>query len=141
MRIWHYELVRALPDELLMTQWRDLRKIANRIQMYGYPNHILLNEIMNYSHKELLEYSERAINELNYRHIPINAKAYDKFYQIIFANSNKFKDIKPSILGQYRGWHTKDYYWHDYNALRAMDLNEWDEYRIKRNHNFFALKT
>lgn len=103
MRLWHYELVRVLPDQQLISQWRELCAIASRIDKIGYPNHLLANKVMYYSAKELIQYSERVTEEMHYRGIKISATVYMRFWHNVMDNADKFKNIKESQLGQYKG--------------------------------------
>lgn len=145
MRLWHYELVRVLPDQQLVSQWRELCAIASRINHCGYPHHLLVNKVMDYSYKELTAYAERVIEEMNYRHFKINIKTYDTFYRNVLNNKDKFLDCKPSRLGQYWGWHNDRYYWQCYHNLQekydcgGITKTEWD--RIVVNKKYFASKS
>lgn len=142
MRLWHYELIRALPDAQLLSQWRELCAIASRINKLGYPNHLLVNKVMDYSYKEFLQYSERVVEEMHYRGYKINMKVYDTLYQNILNNKNKFKDVKESVCGQYKGWHNNRYYWQCYFNLQekydchGISKREWQ--RIAKNKNWFV---
>lgn len=140
MRIWHYELVRALPDAQLVSQWRELCAIAKRIDLYGYPNHLLVNKVMDYSAQELIDYADEVIEEMYYRHFRINIMTYNNFIHRLVDNEDKFKNVKKSRLGQYKGWHDSRYYWQCfYNLQEKHDCggltdDEWN--RIKKNKRF-----
>lgn len=144
MRLWHYELVRVLPNQQLVSQWRELCAISARIEKRGYPNHLLVNKVMDYSHIELIEYSNRVIEEMNYRNFKINMKKYDDFIQNLYKNKNKFKNIKKSYLGQYIGWHTEKYYYQCYYNLEekhdcgGISDDEW--FKIQMNEHHFRLR-
>lgn len=142
MRLWHYELVRALPDKQLVSQWRELCAIASRIDKIGYPNHLLVNKIMDYSYKELLDYAERVTEEMHYRGFRMSIVKYDRFYQNILNNRDKFKNVKQSICGQYRGWHTKRYYWQCYGNLQEKydcgGISEAEWARVVKNGQFVS---
>lgn len=142
MRLWHYELVRALPDKQLVSQWRELCAIASRINKIGYPNHLLVNKIMDYSYKEFLDYSERVVNEMYYRGFKMNVVKYDQFYQNILNNRDKFKNVKQSVCGQFRGWHTKRYYWQCYSNLQEKydcgGISETEWARVVKNGRFVS---
>ena len=47
MRLWHKDLIAALPREQLVAQWRECSAIAGAIQKNGTPNHILVNYVLN----------------------------------------------------------------------------------------------
>lgn len=142
MRLWHYELVRVLPDQQLISQWRELCAIASRIDKIGYPNHLLANKVMYYSAKELIQYSERVTEEMHYRGIKISATVYMRFWHNVMDNADKFKNVKESQLGQYKGWHNDRYYWQCYHNLQekydcgGIHEREWN--RIQKNRSYFA---
>ena len=48
MRLWHTELIKVLPREQLVAQWRELCAIAGAVQKNGTPNHILVNFVLDY---------------------------------------------------------------------------------------------
>ena len=48
MRIWHTQLIKVLPREQLIAQWRELSAIAGAIIKNGTPNHILVNFVLHY---------------------------------------------------------------------------------------------
>lgn len=141
MRLWHYELVRALPDNQLLSQWRELCAIGSRINKIGYPNHLLVNKVMDYSYKEILLYAERVIEEMNYRRFKIHAKSYDIFYKNILSNKNKFKNVKQSVCGQFKGWHDSKYYYQCFFNLQEKydcgGIKDYEWERILKNKKFF----
>lgn len=141
MRIWHFELVRVLPDAQLIAQWRELCAIAGRIAKIGYPNHILVNKVMYYSAKELIDFSTRVTEEMHYRGFKMNPKTYDKFYHNVMDNKDKFKEIKPYSGGQYKDWHNDRYYWQCFHNLQEKydcgGINDREWKRIQTNRSFF----
>ena len=46
MRLWHINLIKALPQQHLVAQWRELSAIAGAIQKNGTPNHVLVNFVL-----------------------------------------------------------------------------------------------
>ena len=48
MRLWHKDLIKVLPNNQLIGQWRECCAIAVNIKNKGFPNHILVNRIMDY---------------------------------------------------------------------------------------------
>lgn len=82
MRLWHYKLIKYLPNSQLISQWRELNAIYNKQQ-----NHILINYIYNYPKSYLLNYSNKVIKEMEKRNF--NIKSYNKYNEY-------FKDIKKS---------------------------------------------
>lgn len=48
MRMWHKDLIDVLPRKQLTTQWRELCYIVKRVGLYGTPNHVLVNPVMDF---------------------------------------------------------------------------------------------
>ena len=57
MRLWHKDLIPALPRQQLIGQWRECCLIAKNISEKGTPNHILVNKIMDYPLSHFETYS------------------------------------------------------------------------------------
>ena len=67
MRLWHKNLIPALPREQLVAQWRELSAIAGNIKSKGNPNHILVNKIMNYPMNHFITYAAAIRTEMTRR--------------------------------------------------------------------------
>jgi len=48
MRMWHKDLIDILPQKQLCGQWRECIAIAHNIERLGFPNHVLVNRVMEY---------------------------------------------------------------------------------------------
>lgn len=57
MRLWHKSLIPVLPREQLVAQWRECSAIAGNILTKGTPNHLLVNQIMNYDLSHFISYA------------------------------------------------------------------------------------
>lgn len=57
MRIWHKDLIKVLPREQLVAQWRELSAIAGNLNTKGTPNHILVNKILDYPRSHFISYA------------------------------------------------------------------------------------
>ena len=67
MRLWHKDLIKVLPREQLVAQWRELSAIAGNIKMKGTPNHILVNKIMDYPFDHFITYAAAVRDEMTRR--------------------------------------------------------------------------
>lgn len=67
MRLWHKDLIKVLPREQLVAQWRELSAIAGNIKMKGTPNHILVNKIMDYPLDHFITYAAAVRDEMTRR--------------------------------------------------------------------------
>lgn len=67
MRMWHKNMISALPREQLVAQWRELSAIAGNIKTKGTPNHILVNKVMNYPLNHFITYAAAVRAEMTKR--------------------------------------------------------------------------
>ena len=67
MRLWHTSLIKVLPREQLVAQWRECSALASNIQKKGSPNHILCNFIMDYNFDHLISYAYYVREEMTRR--------------------------------------------------------------------------
>ena len=67
MRLWHTSLIKVLPREQLVAQWRELSACAGSIQQKGTPNHILVNFIMEYDFDHFISYAYYVREEMTRR--------------------------------------------------------------------------
>ncbi len=67
MRIWHTNLIKVLPREQLVAQWREISACVGSIQKKGTPNHILVNFIMDYDFDHLISYAYYIREEMTRR--------------------------------------------------------------------------
>ena len=144
MRLWHYYMVHALPDKQLVSQWRELCSIAQRISTIGYPNHILVNKIMYYSADELINYAFKVTREMEERGFAVKTATYDTFFNRIDQNRDKFKTKYGKGDGCYDWWHDERYYIQCYCNLQekadcgAISSEEWN--KIKVNALAYGIK-
>lgn len=67
MRLWHKNLIKVLPREQLVSQWRECSSLAGAIQKNGTPNHILCNFIMDYDFDHFISYAYYVREEMTRR--------------------------------------------------------------------------
>ena len=67
MRLWHIDLISALPREQLVAQWRELSAITGTIQKKGTPNHILVNFVLDYDYDHFISYAAEVREEMTKR--------------------------------------------------------------------------
>ena len=88
MRLWHKSLIKVLPRQQLIAQWRECCAIAKNMSKSGTPNHILVNRILDYPLEHFITYTELVINELLKRNYKVSNKSISAFYD----NINKIYD-------------------------------------------------
>ena len=82
MRLWHTQLISALPREHLVAQWRELSAIAGSIQTKGTPNHVLVNFVMNYDFDHFISYAYYIRQEMNARKYRTMNSVWDKIVSL-----------------------------------------------------------
>lgn len=78
MRLWHKDLIPALPREQLIAQWRELSAIAGAIEKKGTPNHILVNFILDYDFDHFISYAAAVREEMTSRGYRTMNSVWDK---------------------------------------------------------------
>lgn len=67
MRLWHTSLIKVLPREQLVAQWRELSAIASSIQKKGTPQHLLVNFVLDYDFDDFISYAYYVREEMTRR--------------------------------------------------------------------------
>lgn len=99
MRLWHKDLISALPQKHLVAQWRELSAIAGAIQKNGTPNHILVNFVLDYDFDHFISYAYYLRQEMTKRHIKTMDSVWNKIinlkhnYQLL-----SIEDIYPDKM-------------------------------------------
>ena len=78
MRLWHKDLIKALPQQHLVAQWRELSAIAGAIQKNGTPNHILVNFVLDYDYDNFISYAYYLREEMKKRKIRTMDSVWNK---------------------------------------------------------------
>ena len=86
MRLWHYKLLRFLPNSQLIAQWRELNSIYAKED-----RHILINYIYDYDKSYLLEYSNLVLDEMKSRGIAVQSlEKYTNYFIATVPSDNTF---------------------------------------------------
>lgn len=78
MRLWHKNLIKVLPQQHLVAQWRELSAIAGAIQKNGTPNHVLVNFVLDYDYDNFISYAYYVREEMTKRGIRTMNSVWDK---------------------------------------------------------------
>lgn len=103
MRLWHKDLIEALPREQLVAQWRECSAIAGNIKTKGTPNHILVNKIMNYPMDHFISYSFYIRKEMTRR----KYRTMDSVWNKICSVCDNYNILPIEEL--YPDWHNEKY--------------------------------
>lgn len=114
MRLWHYKLIEALPENQLKGQWRECGLIAYGIEKNGTPNHLLVNRVMDYPMDDFLTYCLLIAREMERRG---------------YRMSNE-SAVRLGRLGTYRYVEQPFAGWHNYKYLRVCMANLYEKANI-----------
>lgn len=104
MRIWHTDLIKVLPREQLVSQWRECSSIAGAIQKNGTPNHILVNFVLNYDFNHFISYAYYVREEMTHR----GYRTMNSVWEKIVALKPNYLMVPKNEL--YRGKMNSDYF-------------------------------
>ena len=118
MRLWHKDLIKVLPRQQLLGQWRECCLIAKEISEKGTPNHLLVNKIMEYPIVHFWKYGLRVYTEM------INRGYSSNWFK--FANYSCFKNMSA----EYEYDEPFDT-WHNDRYLKQCFYNLQEKYDCK----------
>ena len=102
MRLWHKDLIRDLPRQQLLGQWRECCLIAKNIKEKGTPNHLLVNKIMDYPAEHFVTYCYLIFEEMNRRDYNVYSSKLEQYLSLPFYKLIDFDDL-------FDGWHNDRY--------------------------------
>ena len=126
MRLWHKDLLRVLPREQLVSQWRECSAIAGSILKSGTPNHLLVNKILDYHISHFISYSLMVRAEMSRRGYRTMQSVEDK---IVSLCPNYMLIAKDSLFCD---WHNARYFMQCYHNLEekydcgGITQEDWD---------------
>lgn len=108
MRLWHKELITVLPNKQLLGQWRECCAIVGNIKTLGFPNHILVNRIMDYKLSHFYKYCSLISSEMYDRGYKTSDSAVNKIMEITDEDTRMgIEFITTEEL--FAGWHNERY--------------------------------
>ena len=107
MRLWHKDLISALPREQLVAQWRELSAIAGNLSTKGTPNHILVNKVLDYPREHFISYAFWVRQEMARRGYRTMESVWNKIYCTRETDYGEM-EILP-IEDLFPGWHNDRY--------------------------------
>lgn len=114
MRLWSYQMINVLPNEMLVSQWRELIAIKRQWEK-GTLNHRLVSYVKNYNKTYFLNYVSRVICEMDNRGIKYKQKYYDELFDFCqddyFESMKTAEDIRNNIYAEHNvRYFTQCYY-------------------------------
>lgn len=105
MRLWHYKLIPVLPNQMLVSQWRECIAIKRQWEK-GTLKHRLVSYVKDYDKKYFGCYVATVMTEMTTRHIKYQNKYYEEFNRFCgdniynFANNNEYEEHNDRYLKQ-----------------------------------------
>lgn len=102
MRLWSKDLIKYLPRQQLLSQYRECCCIAKSIHDKGTPNHILVNKIMDYPIEHFYTYGFYIMTEMIQRGYKCNWDRFEKWFDEIPNHLVNFMEL-------FKIWHDERY--------------------------------
>ena len=115
MRLWHKDLITALPREQLVAQWRELSAIAGNLSTKGTPNHILVNKVLEDPREHFISYAFWVRQEMTRRGYRTMESVWNKIYCTRETNFGEMEIIPLAEL--FPDWHNHRYLTQCYHNL------------------------
>lgn len=140
MRLWHIDLIPALPREQLVAQWRELSAIAGSIKEKGSPNHILVNFVTEYDFDHFISYAYYVRAEMTHRGYRTMDSVWKKItdlkpegYTILPVEKVYFNKMNQEYLlicyyNLYEKYMCGGISWEDFNKIEKIVKEKEDEY-------------
>ena len=128
MRLWHYELIPVLPNQMLVSQWRECIAIKRQWEK-GTLKHRLVSYVMNYNKAYFCNYVTLVANEMNKRKIKFKEIYLDELFEFS-ANLNT---LIPAMYPEHNDRYLKQCF---YNLEEKFDRGiiskeEWEKVQLK----------
>ena len=141
MRLWHKDLIPALPDKQLLGQWRECCSIAANIKRLGTPNHILVNKVMGYKLSHFYKYCLYITDEMYIRNMKISDASKEKILAITDQDIRMGSEF-ITYDELFAGWHDDRYLKQCFYNLQekfdcgGISIVEWEKivtayYKVK----------
>ena len=101
MRLWHYELIPVLPNQMLVSQWRECIAIKRQWEK-GTLKHRLVSYVKNYNKGIFLIYVYDILEEMEKRNIKYNKKILEEIKEFCgyFAKIDMYQEHNDRYLQQ-----------------------------------------
>lgn len=140
MRLWHKDLITALPREQLVAQWRELSAIAGNLNTKGTPNHILVNKVCDYPREHFISYAFWVRQEMTRRGYRTMDSVWNKIYCTREIDYGELQILPIEDL--FPGWHNDRYLEQCYfNLEEKYDCGGVDKEWFEKIQNiYFGVK-
>jgi uncharacterized protein (TIGR02328 family) len=106
MRLWHKDILDALPELQLRSQWRECVAIAKDLHETGFTHHLLINQVMSYTKDDFNAYCYLVLSAMIKRGIQPKEASCMKLHEYtgFIPNKNLY-----NFENLYSDWHNKEY--------------------------------
>lgn len=132
MRLWHKDLIKVLPRQQLVAQWRELCCIMWNIEKNGSPNHLLVNKVTDYPISHFYQYARLVCNEMENRGYKVSKITRKRFLDRVAMSADKFNN-EDKRWEMFEDWHNNRYFKQCYCNLQekydcgGISQEEWDK--------------
>ena len=110
MRLWHKDLIRYLPRQQLLGQWRECCAIAKSIAETGTPNHVLVNKVLEYPKLHFVLYGFKIIEEMEKRGYKCIAYKFTVWTDMPWDSEKPVPGLWKQLNTEiFEGWHNDRY--------------------------------
>jgi len=107
MRLWHYRLLKVLPDKMIVSQWRECIAIKRQWEK-GTLKHRLVSYVKDYDRLYFYKYVGNICNEMINRDINYQVKYFDEIcdfcgvniFNVAFQDLNNYPEHNDRYLRQ-----------------------------------------
>lgn len=130
MRLWHKDLIPVLPRKQLSGQWNELSAIAGNLLLKGTPNHILVNEVIEYPLNHFITYGDLIYHARIKRGLTANMCVTNKIHSVYDPDSVFISVTYEELFSE---WHTDRYLRQCYYNLQekydcgGISQEEWEK--------------
>lgn len=100
IRLWHYKLLKVLPDKFIVAQWRECIAIKKQWEK-GILKHRLVSYVMEHDRSFFFRYVENVRDEMCDRCINFQNKYFIEIMEFCENNDNKVYDLYPEHNNRY----------------------------------------
>jgi len=126
MRLWHYSIIKFLPNTQLLLLWKTLNDIFKK-----KPLNILNNYIQYCSLDDLHLYSLIVIKELNKRQLEVNL---NEFYNYFNLSENDTYIYSEEINSPFKKYHDLEYLLICYYSLEEIYIRGQEDFQILKEY-------
>ena len=100
MRLWHYKLIPALPNQMLVSQWRECIAIKRQWEK-GTLKHRLVSYVMDYDEEYFANYTQRLVEEMRKRQIKFKEEYYAEILDFCLIDNCRTAEYEYKVYPEH----------------------------------------